>query len=421
MMFEYIFDEDAQFEEYTEEVRMKVEKKLGVKLPKAYIDLMKVHNGGYLDYSHLHSAKVLDGIVEITQISGIDFEEGIIESPYYIEEWNMEEGLVIFSGDGNYWLAFDYRKHTGDSPSIVYMEDTDEPAVKIADNFELFLKKLQLPQEGDFEEEEETIYTKAQFEQLMKNGQDGEAIYESIQQFMEQPCDFTWYVSNMLHILHRPDMEAWYRTVGESVLFKMRKDRLSSWPVDLLTELVTIITSEPVDEDNDQWLAIRAGHIIEKKLQVDGKNTFDYIFDVEALFEPFTADVLRQVEASLGVKLPSSYISLMAIQNGGCLVYDGFESEDVPDGYIQIMELQGIDLEDGIIETKDFIKHWDLEEGLIVLCNDGNGTLALDYRQKDMIEPSVIYLEDEEDARPVQIAKNFEDFLKQLKHPDEEE
>lgn len=421
MMFEYIFDEDAQFEEYTEEVRMKVEKKLGVKLPKAYIDLMKVHNGGYLDYSHLHSAKVPDGIVEITQISGIDFEEGIIESPYYIEEWNMEEGLVIFSGDGNYWLAFDYRKHTGDSPSIVYMEDTDEPAVKIADNFELFLKKLQLPQEGDFEEEEETIYTKVQFEQLMKNGQDGEAMYESIQQFMEQPCDFTWYVSNMLNILHRPDMEAWYRTVGESVLFKMRKDRLSSWPVDLLTELVTIIKSEPVDEDNDQWLAVRAGHIIEKKLQADGKNTFDYIFDVEALFEPFTADVLRQVEASLGVKLPSSYISLMAIQNGGCLVYDGFESEDVPDGYIQIMELQGIDLEDGIIETKDFIKHWDLEEGLIVLCNDGNGTLALDYRQKDMIEPSVIYLEDEEDARPVQIAENFEDFLKQLKHPDEEE
>lgn len=418
-MFERIFDEDAQFDAFTEETLMKVEETLGVKLPKAYVDLMKVHNGGYLNYSRLHSAKVPDGIVEITQISGIDLEEGIIESPYYIEEWEMEKGLVIFSGDGNYWLAFDYRTHTGDEPSVVYMEDADEPAVKVAKNFELFLKKLHLPQEDDFEEEEEVVYTEAQFEQLMQNGQDGEAMYESIQQFMAQPCDFTWYVSNVLHVLHRPDMESWHRTVGESVLFKMRKDRLSSWPVDLLSELVEIITSEPVDEDSDEWLAVRAGKTIEKKLKVDATNTFDYIFDVEALFEPFTEDVLAQVETALGVKLPASYVALMDIQNGGSLVYDGFESEGVPDGYVQFSELQGIDLEEGIIETKDFMEHWDLEESLIVLSNDGNGTLALDYRQKEVAEPSVVYLEDEDGAVPVKIAENFEDFVKQLKHPEQ--
>lgn len=418
-MFERIFDEDAQFDTFTEETLKEVEKQLGVKLPNSYIDLMKIHNGGYLAYSSLHSAKVPDGVVEITQISGVDVSEGIVESPYYIEEWDLEEGLVIFSGDGNYWLAFDYRKDTADEPSVVYMEDPDDGTVQVAKNFELFLKKLKLPAEDDFEEEEEVVYTEAQFEQLMRDGQDGDAMYESIQQFMEQPCDFTWYVDNVLQVIRRPHMESWYRTVGESVLFKMRKDRLTSWPVELLTELAKTITSEPVDEDNDQWLAIRAGHTIQKKLE-QGTNTFDYIFDVEAKFEPFTADVLARVETSLGVKLPSSYVALMDIQNGGSLVYDGFESEDVPDGYIQLMEIEGIDLEGGIIDTKEFIEHWGLEEGLIVLCSDGNGTLALDYRER-AAEPSVVYLEEEEGAQPVQIAKNFEDFVKQLKHPDDEE
>ena len=37
---------------------------LGVKLPDSYIELMKLHNGGDLAYSILHSSRVPDGEVE---------------------------------------------------------------------------------------------------------------------------------------------------------------------------------------------------------------------------------------------------------------------------------------------------------------------------------------------------------------------
>ena len=138
-MFEYIFDGEADFEPFSDEDLKQVEEKLGVKLPASYVELMKVHNGGDLAYSLLQSGRLEDGEAEIDNIYGIDLEDGIGNSPYLVEEWEMEKGLVVFSGDGNYQLAFDYRKDD-EEPSIVYFED--EKPKKIAKNFKLFLKKL---------------------------------------------------------------------------------------------------------------------------------------------------------------------------------------------------------------------------------------------------------------------------------------
>ena len=59
-----IFEGEAEFDDFSLEDLKKVEETLGVKLPDSYIELMKLHNGGDLAYSILHSSRVPDGEVE---------------------------------------------------------------------------------------------------------------------------------------------------------------------------------------------------------------------------------------------------------------------------------------------------------------------------------------------------------------------
>lgn len=200
-MFHYIFEDEAEFDDFSLEDLKKLESSLGVKLPESYVNLMKVHNGGTLAYSVLRSGRVPDGEVEITDLRGIDLEEGIGETNYLVEEWGMEKGLVIISGDGNYWLALDYRKHTGNEPPVVYIEeDTDEKPKQVAKTFELFLKKLEKPEEDDFEieydddDEDDIIYTKEEFEQLVKEGRSYLNVANGFEQFSKIDGNIEWFV-----------------------------------------------------------------------------------------------------------------------------------------------------------------------------------------------------------------------------------
>lgn len=137
-MFDYIFDTDIgvdieTLDDFTDEKLEQVEKKLGVKLPVAYVEL----NGGTLSYNEFHSNKVPDGEVYIHSIKGIDAEDGIGESDYLVEEWEIEKGFVIFAGDGHEWFAFDYREYKGDNPCVFYIVDEGKPK-KVAEDFESF-------------------------------------------------------------------------------------------------------------------------------------------------------------------------------------------------------------------------------------------------------------------------------------------
>lgn len=243
-MFDYIFEDEADFEDFSLDDLEKVEKLLGVKLPESYINLMKIHNGGTLAYSVLRSGRVPDGEVEITDLRGIDLEEGIGETNYLVEEWDMEKGLVIISGDGNYWLALDYRKHTGNEPPVVYIEeDTDEKPKQVAKTFELFLKKLEKPEEDDFEieydddDEDDIIYTKEEFEHFVKEGESYVEIANCFEQFSQTDKDFDWFVTLAIKTIKFKEMEGiWYR-VGEETLNKMNCTPKEKWSITLLDEL----------------------------------------------------------------------------------------------------------------------------------------------------------------------------------------
>ena len=243
-MFDYIFEGEAEFEDFSLDDLEKVEKLLGVKLPEAYINLMKIHNGGTLAYSVLRSGRIPDGEVEITDLRGIDLEEGIGETNYLVEEWDMEKGLVIISGDGNYWLALDYRKHTGNEPPVVYIEeDTDEKPKQVAKTFELFLKKLEKSEEDDFEieydddDEDDIIYTKEEFEQLVKEGKSDIEIANCFYQFASMDCDISWFVELAIKTMKAKIADDLPYRIGEDLLTKLNETSEKDWPIELLDEL----------------------------------------------------------------------------------------------------------------------------------------------------------------------------------------
>ena len=69
---------------------------------------------------------ISDGFVSVGGIYGIgdgsDAHGDILTSSYLIGEWGLPEKIVLIDGDGHSWIAFDYRKHDGDDPPVIYIE-----------------------------------------------------------------------------------------------------------------------------------------------------------------------------------------------------------------------------------------------------------------------------------------------------------
>ncbi len=139
----------------TGELLESTEQRLGVRLPAAYVALLRAQNGGYLqvgfpenrNYNTTH-----------TVIRGIG-----TEYPYLAKEawWHDDEDfepipagaqwLIPFDGDGHWDLCLDYRQSLTDSiglrtdPAVVVI-DTEEldPTIEsfVADSFEAYLAQL---------------------------------------------------------------------------------------------------------------------------------------------------------------------------------------------------------------------------------------------------------------------------------------
>ncbi|MEB2277413.1 SMI1/KNR4 family protein [Bacillus sp. ILBB4] len=65
-------------------------------------------------------------------------------SDYYIEEWDLPKDILLLSGEGHWWVAFDYR-NTKDNPPIIYMDlewGTDTLIFELAPNCETFVNGL---------------------------------------------------------------------------------------------------------------------------------------------------------------------------------------------------------------------------------------------------------------------------------------
>ncbi|SIM26205.1 SMI1 / KNR4 family [Mycobacteroides abscessus subsp. abscessus] len=131
----------APYEDYvqsplTDELLEAAERKLGVRLPAAYVSLLGVQNGGYLrvgfpedrNYNVTHS--VIRGI-------GTKYPR-LTKDAWWHDEEDFEpvpagaEWLIPFDGDGHWDLCLDYRQSSSDATGL-----RTDPAVVVIDTEEL--------------------------------------------------------------------------------------------------------------------------------------------------------------------------------------------------------------------------------------------------------------------------------------------
>lgn len=136
----------------TDDITLIAEKKLDVKLPRIYLEILKKRNGGYLNKRPLtlsnifpdHENPEKNDELLIDYLFGISEKksEGILLSKQLIQEWDLPNDLVLIAGEGHWWIALDYRHHVDGDPPLVYLDEDNNLEVQIAKNFEEFLQKL---------------------------------------------------------------------------------------------------------------------------------------------------------------------------------------------------------------------------------------------------------------------------------------
>lgn len=130
----------------TDAMVKEAEIKIGYQLPKEYIELLKIQNGGYIRFT------IIDTLH--SQISGIGpYFPSITDYEWlkgYQEALSFElDGLFPFDGDGHWNICLDYRNNKIE-PEITYI-DTESNYVKpIAKSFKEYLNLLEIETENNY-------------------------------------------------------------------------------------------------------------------------------------------------------------------------------------------------------------------------------------------------------------------------------
>ncbi|MED4015988.1 SMI1/KNR4 family protein [Sutcliffiella cohnii] len=145
-------DEESHLPPFTEQTVEAVEKKLHVKLPKSYIELMKQKNGFYLEKNCHPSPKPTawgNRVIELDSLIGIGLGENSIgDTDYFLQEWGLRRDVVIISMNPPSFVCLDYR-NTKSNPPIVYIDVDENDDFQIAANFEQFLQGLHVRSDED--------------------------------------------------------------------------------------------------------------------------------------------------------------------------------------------------------------------------------------------------------------------------------
>lgn len=124
------------------------EKKIGRKLPGAYLEILNQKNGGVPKKKYFQIDDSNDNYIEIASILGIGGERGIdgeLGSRYLIDEWGYPDSGVIFGHGiaGGTVIMFDYLNiELNDEPEVIFIDLEFEEKILLAKNFETFVKGL---------------------------------------------------------------------------------------------------------------------------------------------------------------------------------------------------------------------------------------------------------------------------------------
>lgn len=133
----------------TDDMVVKAQEALGVKLPEGFIELLRVQNGGYtLGFAHPMSVKTTwaSDHVPLDDLAGIVLDpehetvQNILLTKYMTKEWGLPDKQVLLSGDGHYWITLDYRH--GPEPSVAWIDVECGEDIQVASSFEAFLSGL---------------------------------------------------------------------------------------------------------------------------------------------------------------------------------------------------------------------------------------------------------------------------------------
>ena len=138
---------------------------------------------------------------------------------------------------------------------------------------------------------------------------------------------------------------------------------------------------------------------------------------------PLTEDMVTAAERELKVKLPTTYLDLLRVCNGG-YTRDAVIRTSQPTGYaenhVPVDVIFGIPAigdrgrfgtGQGILVTAYMTEEWGLPDGLVLINGDGHWWIALDYRRSGPAGPPTIVWIDVERGEDLQLAETFESFL----------
>ena len=134
----------------SDEIIKKAEECLGIKFPQSFIDLMKIQNGGELNFPYFMLSDVSIEKQVFPSIEPIHFEEddiSILSSKELLADTTLSKEFIVLWTDFHFWLVFDYRNRKENPPVLYIFENysTKEISweyIKVSDSFDDFLKQL---------------------------------------------------------------------------------------------------------------------------------------------------------------------------------------------------------------------------------------------------------------------------------------
>lgn len=120
-----------------------IEKKYNCKLPNDYINFLEFQNGAILNKNLIKGYEEDIWIESISGINGLEINNVLPESDYFISEWELPNKLLLIYGEGHWWISFDYRNLNPDNtPKISYIDLELNRDIVIANSFTELLELL---------------------------------------------------------------------------------------------------------------------------------------------------------------------------------------------------------------------------------------------------------------------------------------
>ncbi|MED4129833.1 SMI1/KNR4 family protein [Shouchella miscanthi] len=215
-----------------------VEQYFHVKLPQAYISILKEQNGGYLSTNKFPYSPEENEHIEIEFLYGVSSNknEGILQSSYFIKEWGLPNNIVLISGSGERWICLDYRS-VNENPPIIFIDVELELVEQIATSFDSFIKDLYRDKHNNniqdvVFEDDQTEFTYEEGEKAF-SGNNVSKISFAILHFTNTNVDTNWFLVQLNKLASKKNefivqdaAEALYEIV--EVKYEINKDEIDN-------------------------------------------------------------------------------------------------------------------------------------------------------------------------------------------------